>query len=167
MNKAAYQSRSIEDFRNTRAESLAQQLEFMSKQGALNPDESANGLLDSSVEVARRFCWGAPKMAHLLAEVWRVVLGGKCSKPADKRKLMVFMQSPKTAEVVYKLLSYIGVTIILLSGDMTPSEREDLILKFNEEDDPKILIATHSLNIAGYDCQDRCSSIVIPEPAYS
>lgn len=135
----------------------------MKSRGALNPAD-LNTPLSSEDEVVRQFLWGAPKLRQLLIEL-ESVLYGKNRNP-DKPAAAVFCHSPKTAEVVYKLLGYLGIPTEFLDSTMSAEDRERRIRAFNEgagTTPPLVLLSTFSLNIAGYDRHRRAATAIFVE----
>ena len=85
-----------------RAEGLPLLVARMKAKGALNP-EDMNQPLSTAHEVLRQFLWGSPKMRYLLWEIQRVILAG--NKRSTHRKLLLFVQFPRSAEMVLKVSS--------------------------------------------------------------
>jgi hypothetical protein len=93
---AALEKSSTAVIRGRRAEGLPLLVARMKSKSALNP-EHKDKPLSSPLEVVRQFLWGSPKMRYLLWEIQRVVLGQ--TKPKTHRKLLVFLQFPRSAEM--------------------------------------------------------------------
>lgn len=87
-------------FRKRRQEGLPMLTARMKAAGALNPTD-LDKPLDSDVEVLRQFLWGSPKFKFALWEIQRIVLGG--TRPTSHRKLLVFFQFPRSAEIFLKV----------------------------------------------------------------
>lgn len=111
----AFRGRSLQWFRNTRAWGFPQLVDFMKDKGALDPRQPA-GDLAGPIDVVQQGIWGGPKLARALQEIRDAVLGQDTDLPEDKRKFLMFCQSPKTGECLLKLLSYVGIPTILLNS---------------------------------------------------
>ena len=109
--------------------------------------------------------WGAPKLRELLDLLDEISRDARL--PAHKRKVMVMCQAPKTAEVIYTLLRYLGISTALLASDTRARDRETIIERFNETAHIDVLITCFSLDIAGHDCHRRCARAIIVEPAFN
>ena len=160
----AFKGLSLEWLRDRRNWSLAQVTQFMKEQGALNPADT-NRALCTPTEVLRQFLWGAPKLRELLDLLDEISRDSRL--PAHKRKVMVMCQAPKTAEVIYTLLRYLGISTALLASDTRARNRETIIERFNETAHIDVLITCFSLDIAGHDCHRRCARAIIVEPAFN
>ncbi|KAF2110730.1 P-loop containing nucleoside triphosphate hydrolase protein [Lophiotrema nucula] len=152
------------EWRKRRAEGLPTLVACMKKGNALNPAEVRRPL-NNPKRVVEQFMWGAPKFRFLLAIVRDVMFGKK--KKDGHRKLVVFFQWPRSAEMFLKLVEFIGIRSVLVDADMKEHQQLKSIEQFNEEDDPKILISTYSLNIAGHDMQYQCATVVLAESAFN
>lgn len=98
---SAFQGRTPTFFRNLRGWSLPELVNLMKEEGALDPGAREDAF-ESPVAVLSQFLWGAPKLAPLLQQVRRAILGVGCDKPRDKRKMLIFVQLPKSGEVILK-----------------------------------------------------------------
>ncbi|KAH7096015.1 P-loop containing nucleoside triphosphate hydrolase protein [Paraphoma chrysanthemicola] len=150
--------------RKRRGEGLPLLVARLKARRALNPADLGTPL-DSAVEVVRQFLWGSPKMRFLLWEIERVILGK--AKPEGHRKLLLFFQFPRSAEMCLKLVEYIGIRAVLLDTSMSSKDRLREIKAFHQQDSPDILITTYPLNIAGHDMQGKCCQVMLIEPAYN
>lgn len=162
----AFRGRSLQWFRNTRAWSFPQLVNFMKSKGALNPAEPVADFA-TPIDVLQQGIWGGPKLPRVLKEIRDVVLGQDTDLPEDKRKVLMFCQSPKTDEFLLKLLNYIGIPTILLNSAMKPSDRWKAIRNFNTAVFPKVLITTYTLDIAGHDLHHRSATGINVEPAFN
>jgi hypothetical protein len=72
----------------------------MKAKKALNP-EDLEMPLNSAHEILRQFLWDSPKMRFLLWKIQCVILGEV--KPVIHRKLLLFCQFPRSAEMVLKV----------------------------------------------------------------
>lgn len=89
-----------QEWRRRRAEGLLTLVARMKAGGGLNPSD-ANKPINSADQVIQQFVWGSPKFRQLLAIIKRVVFGN--SKARGHRKLVVFFQWPRSAEMFLKV----------------------------------------------------------------
>lgn len=170
VGNVAFRGLSLAWFRKKRRFSLAQMLEYMKSKGAMEPAARDRQPRDA-VDTLRRFLWGSPKFAHMLRKL-RELRQDADLRPTH-RKVLMFCNTPKTVELIHKLLGCIGINCIAIDSSMKPQQREDDIQRFNttprstDESVPSVLITTHAINIAGHDCQQYCSRVFVIEPAWS
>jgi SNF2 family DNA or RNA helicase len=71
-------------------------------------------------------------------------------------KVLVFVPFTHTIEQIYKYLTKNGITADIINGDVPVHKRTELVKKFQEQDDPKVLIiqpqaASHGLTLTAAD----------------
>ncbi|KAL1594626.1 hypothetical protein SLS60_010387 [Paraconiothyrium brasiliense] len=151
-------------FRTWRDESLLRLVERMKRANVLDPADKHRPL-DNDAEVVRQFLWGSPKLRFMVMEIQRVLLSNVVRK--SHRKMFVLFQWPRSAEIFLKLVEFLGIRATLLDSKMKERERFQAIRNFDSKDEPRILIASYPLNIAGHDAQHRCCRVYHVEPAFN
>jgi SNF2 family DNA or RNA helicase len=71
-------------------------------------------------------------------------------------KVLVFVPFTHTIEQIYKYLTKNGITADIINGDVPVHKRTELVKRFQEQDDPKVLIiqpqaASHGLTLTAAD----------------
>ncbi|KAK4902677.1 hypothetical protein LTR27_000616 [Elasticomyces elasticus] len=109
--------------------------------------------------------WGTPKFRWACGEVERVCYSA--SGLATHRKLITMFHWPQTADMWYKILGFIGVPVTFLRASMSAKERDEALRDFQSSAGPLVLVCTDGLNMAGFDLQDGCCTVIAIEPSFN
>lgn len=129
---------STSKWRQRRREGFPQQVDRMKAARGLNPKDQ-NKVPDTEEEVLRQGLWGAPKYREMLRIVEETLYGD--ALPERYRNIIIAAQSPRQAETIYKILSFLGIEVLFLDAKLSKEMRSKLSEKFRNSSKHTVLVS--------------------------
>lgn len=85
-----------------------------------------------------------------------------------KDKVLIYTMYPRIAEMVHKLLLFLGIDGIILDSYDTPDQRyKQIEREFNTSLDKKFMVAPFSLRMQGFNLQHMCARVICVDQAWN
>ena len=157
----ALRKRSIWTWQNRRHNGLAFHLWELKECGGLNPADKDIWAYESPFEVIKQYFWGAPKLRSAVQEA-----SNHLNKGGLHNRVIKLFQYPQGCESYYKALCFLGFKTLMLSSDVSPTKRQEIIDKFNNpNEDWEILLIPMSLKLMGHAMHQLCHKVIVIEQA--
>lgn len=119
---------------------------------------------DDDWQILVQVLFGCPKLRQVLIDIYDTIHGDQA-----KKKVIIYTQSPQSAEIIEKLCNFMGFSNLLLSSMTEPDSRFDKITKrFNTNTgDCQVLIAPMSLRMLGLNLHEHCSTVFVVEQPFN
>jgi hypothetical protein len=124
-----------------------------------------DGPLETRKEILKYLCDGSPKLRYLLQQTKDYVDNRKPGKP---HKLMLADEIPVVAWFWELICRWLYLDARALHSDMTQSERDELVKRFQDPDDSLcIIIVMYFVSTIGLNLDRSCCFILIMTPGSS
>ncbi|KAI7209858.1 hypothetical protein KC333_g8528 [Hortaea werneckii] len=155
----ALRKRTTPQWQEQKDRTLAHFVYELRKCRALDLDQEEDPF-SSDVAVLEQALKGAAPLNKAVVDLWDVIH----NSPEGSNKGIGYCTSPRTVEVLNKILLWMGIPTVVLRSSDKPDYRNDLITKyFNSGNEHCVLLAPLTLRIAGWNLHPRSHNVIFVE----